>query len=84
MRPVQSLDRTRAPRRRRLRARLLVVGVCMLVAAARADALLYDVDFSSPPHTVGQLIDSGHLVAEERRHFRYVTLASLFAYQRRR
>ncbi|MER5918311.1 hypothetical protein ABT124_50880 [Streptomyces sp. NPDC001982] len=36
------------------------------------------------PHTVGQLIDSGHLVAEERRHFRYVTLASLFAYQRRR
>ncbi|MGW1043651.1 hypothetical protein [Streptomyces sp. NPDC002547] len=35
------------------------------------------------PHTVGQLIDGGHLVAEQRGNFRFITLVSLFAYRRR-
>src|SRR5262245_45400794 len=56
MRPVQSLDRTPVPARCSARARLLAIAaVCMLLATAgNADALLYDVTFSSPPHTVGQ------------------------------
>lgn len=35
------------------------------------------------PHTVGQLIEGGHLVAEQRGNFRFITLISLFAYRRR-
>ncbi|MFJ8351292.1 hypothetical protein ACIQ9J_34000 [Streptomyces sp. NPDC094153] len=35
------------------------------------------------PHTVGQLIEGGHLVAERHGNFRFVTLVSLFAYRRR-
>ncbi|MFD3907864.1 hypothetical protein ACFXOL_10855 [Streptomyces californicus] len=35
------------------------------------------------PHAVGQLIDGGHLVAEQRGNFRFITLVSLFAYRRR-
>ncbi|MFJ2406640.1 hypothetical protein ACIOUE_35675 [Streptomyces xanthochromogenes] len=35
------------------------------------------------PYTVGQLIEGGHLVAEQRGNFRFVTLTSLFAYRRR-
>jgi hypothetical protein len=34
------------------------------------------------PHTVSRLITAGHLTAHEERQFRYVTLASLFAYRR--
>ncbi|MCX4462411.1 hypothetical protein OOK58_59065 [Streptomyces sp. NBC_01728] len=35
------------------------------------------------PHAVGQLIEGEHLVAEQRGNFRFVTVASLFAYRRR-
>lgn len=35
------------------------------------------------PHTIGQLIDGGHLVAEQRGNFRFITLVSLFVYRRR-
>lgn len=35
------------------------------------------------PHTVGQLIEGGHLVAEQRGNFRFVNLVSLLAYRRR-
>ncbi|MBY8868726.1 hypothetical protein [Streptomyces sennicomposti] len=35
------------------------------------------------PHTVGQLIEGGHLVAEQQGNYRFVTLTSLFAYRRR-
>lgn len=35
------------------------------------------------PYTVGQLIEAGHLVAERRGNYRFVTLVSLFAYRRR-
>lgn len=35
------------------------------------------------PHTVGQLIEGGHLVAERHGNYRFVTLVSLFAYRRR-
>ncbi|MEU5548005.1 hypothetical protein AB0G85_37915 [Streptomyces sioyaensis] len=35
------------------------------------------------PYTVGQLIEGGHLTAEQRGNFRFVTLVSLFAYRRR-
>ncbi|MFJ8855170.1 hypothetical protein [Streptomyces sp. NPDC102437] len=35
------------------------------------------------PHTVGHLVEGGHLVAEQRGNFRFVTLVSLFAYRRR-
>ncbi|MFD9044004.1 hypothetical protein ACFU6M_17790 [Streptomyces bottropensis] len=34
------------------------------------------------PHTVGQLIEDGHLVAERHGNYRFITLASLFAYRR--
>jgi hypothetical protein len=34
-------------------------------------------------YTVGQLIEGGHLVAEQRGNFRFVTVVSLFAYRRR-
>ncbi|KAB7833560.1 hypothetical protein [Streptomyces mobaraensis] len=35
------------------------------------------------PYTVGQLIEGGHLAADQRGKFRFVTLTSLFAYRRR-
>ncbi|MGW1101338.1 hypothetical protein ACWD64_37725 [Streptomyces antibioticus] len=35
------------------------------------------------PHTVGQLIEGEHMVAEQHGNYRFVTLASLFAYRRR-
>lgn len=35
------------------------------------------------PHVVGQLIEGGHLVAEQRGNFRFVSVRSLFAYRRR-
>ena len=34
------------------------------------------------PHTVGQLIEGGHLVAEQRGNFCFVNLVSLLAYRR--
>ncbi|AEY94332.1 hypothetical protein SHJG_p217 (plasmid) [Streptomyces hygroscopicus subsp. jinggangensis 5008] len=34
------------------------------------------------PHTVGQLIEAGHMVAEQHGNYRFVTLVSLFAYRR--
>ncbi|MFD5906468.1 hypothetical protein ACFWHG_33915 [Streptomyces microflavus] len=34
-------------------------------------------------HTVGLLIEGGHLVAQQRGKHRFVTLVSLFAYRRR-
>ena len=56
MRPVQSLDPTPVPARSARALLPAAVAVCLVLTTARsADALLYDVDFSTPPHAVGQL-----------------------------
>lgn len=35
------------------------------------------------PYAAGQLIEGGHLATEQRGNFRFIRLASLFAYRRR-